>query len=107
MRKGFMSLAGFAILLTLPLIARQKGDVDKGKSVFEKCAICHNAETDEKKVGPSLHGLFQHKKLKNGKPVTEENVLAQINQGGGGMPPFADTLSQEEKDNLLAYLHTL
>jgi mono/diheme cytochrome c family protein len=79
--------------------------MEQGKKVFEQCAVCHNAETAETKVGPSLKGLFQRKKLKNGKAVSDENVLTVINSGGGGMPPFANTLSAEEKDNLLAYLH--
>ena len=88
-------------------VAREKGDMEQGKKVFEQCAVCHNADTAETKVGPSLKGLFQHKKLKNGKPLSEGNVLGVINSGGGGMPSFADTLSAEEKDNLLAYLHTI
>jgi mono/diheme cytochrome c family protein len=41
------------------------------------------------------------------KPVTDANVLAQINTGGNGMPAYADQLSADEKANLLAYLHTL
>jgi cytochrome c2 len=95
------------IVLALSSIAGNKGDAEKGKSTFEQCAVCHNADTDEKKVGPSLKGLFQRSKLKNGKPVNDEDVLAVINTGGGGMPSFADKLSQEDKDNLIAYLHTL
>ncbi len=106
MRKGIV-VTTIVVLLTLSVIARNKGASAQGKSVFERCAISHNADNDEKKVGPALKGLFQHKKLKNGKPVTDENVLRVINSGGGGMPSFADTLSQEEEDNLLAYLHGL
>jgi cytochrome c len=84
-----------------------KGDVAKGKETFEQCAVCHNVDTDEKKMGPSLKGLFKHKTLANNKPVTDENVLAQINNGGNGMPAYADMLSADEKANVLAYLHTL
>jgi mono/diheme cytochrome c family protein len=89
------------------LAALQKGDVEKGKKVFEQCVVCHNTDSDEKKVGPSLKGLFEHKKLKSGKTVSDESVLAQINNGGNGMPTFADKLSADEKQDLLAYLHTL
>jgi len=32
----------------------------------------HNADNDEKKIGPSLKGVFKHDKLKNGKKVTDE-----------------------------------
>jgi cytochrome c len=107
MQRIIISLTSFVVLLAVTVIAGNKGDIEQGKKVFEQCAVCHNADTDEKKVGPSLKGLFQRKKLKNGKSVSEENVLATINSGGGGMPSFADTLSQEQKDNLLAYLHTI
>jgi cytochrome c2 len=82
-------------------------DPAKGKEVFQRCAVCHNATTDEKKVGPSLKGLFARAKLISGKKLTEQNVLARINEGGGGMPAFKDVLSEEEKANLVAYLKTL
>lgn len=84
-----------------------KGDAAKGKETFEQCAVCHNVDTDEKKMGPSLKGLFSHKTMAGGKPVTDANVLDQINKGGNGMPAYADQLSADEKANLLAYLHTL
>ncbi len=84
-----------------------KGDVAKGKEAFEQCAICHNVDNDEKKMGPSLKGLFKRAKLASGKPVNDANVLAQINAGGNGMPAYADMLSADDKANILAYLHTL
>ena len=84
-----------------------KGDAAKGKQAFEQCSICHNVDSPEKKMGPSLQGLFKKKTLQNGKPVNDANVLAQINNGGNGMPAYADMLSADDKANLLAYLHTL
>ena len=102
-----------ALALSLSLSAAPKaggaakGDVAKGKEAFEQCAICHNVGNDEKKMGPSLKGLFKRKALANGKPMTDANVLAQINAGGNGMPAYADMLSADDKTNILAYLHTL
>jgi cytochrome c2 len=87
--------------------AAKSGDPAKGKELFEQCAVCHNVDTDEKKMGPSLKGLFKRKTLQNGKPVNDENVLNQINNGGNGMPAYADMLSADDKANILAYLHTL
>lgn len=84
-----------------------KGDPAKGKEVFEQCSVCHNVDTDEKKMGPSLKGLFKRPKLANGKPVNDANVLEQINNGGNGMPAYADILSADDKANVLAYLKTL
>ena len=83
------------------------GDAAKGKEAFEQCAVCHNADSDEKKIGPGLKGLFKMDKLVTGKKVTEENVLEIINNGGNGMPAYSDMLSKEDKDNVIAYLKTL
>jgi len=91
----------------LPLAAQKPGDPAKGKEVFEQCGVCHSATTDEKKMGPSLKGLFKKAKLTNGQKPTEANVIAIIDKGKGTMPAFADILSKEEKADLLAYLKTL
>jgi len=63
--------------------------------------------TRRNKMGPSLKGLLKRKTLQSGKPVSEENVMAQINNGGNGMPAYADMLSADDKANIMAYLHTL
>jgi cytochrome c len=89
------------------MLSAQKGDAAKGKVVFEQCAVCHNADTDEKKMGPGLKGLYQKDKMANGKKPSDATVLAKINEGGNGMPPYKDTLSDAEKDDLIAYLKTL
>jgi len=107
MRNLVLSSAAGALMLAGLLPAADKGDAAKGKEVFEQCSVCHNTDNDEKKIGPSLKGLFKHDKLKNGKKVTDENVKALINAGGNGMPSYADLLSEAEKANVIAYLKTL
>jgi len=111
MRNGVVGSLAVSALFALSVSAGQggKGDSSKGKEVFEnnQCAMCHAVDTDEKKVGPSLKGLFKKKTLANGKPATDANVMAQINNGGNGMPGYQDTLSAEDKTNLLTYLHAL
>src|SRR6476469_2995906 len=89
------------------LPAADKGNAAKGKEVFDQCSVCHNADSDEKKMGPGLKGLFKKDKLKNGKKPTEANIKAIINEGGNGMPAYADMLADDEKANLIAYLKTL
>jgi len=89
------------------MLSAGKGDAAKGKVVFEQCAVCHNTDSDEKKMGPGLKGLFKKDKMANGKKPTDATVLAKINEGGNGMPPYKDMLSDSEKDDLLAYLKTL
>jgi len=84
-----------------------KGDAEKGKEVFQQCSVCHAPDSDEKKVGPGLKGLFKKDKLTNGKKPTEANIREKIEEGGNGMPPYKDMLGDGEKDDLIAYLKTL
>jgi len=105
---GFAGLAAVVVMLGVGAsTAKAAADVDKGKEVFEQCAVCHNADSTEKKMGPGLKGLFKKAKLTNGKPVNEANVKAVINAGGNGMPAYADMLSDAERADLIAYLKTL
>ena len=89
------------------MLSADKGDAAKGKAVFEQCGVCHNPDSDEKKMGPGLKGLFKKAKMVNGKAPSEANVKAKIDEGGNGMPPYKDMLSDQEKDDLIAYLKTL
>ena len=66
-----------------------------------------------------IHGLHKFKKLRHeddfsfsaGGGDDAPNTGAQFNEliteGSGGMPPFGDSISAEEKDNVIAYLKTL
>ena len=101
----FLLLAGGASAAQKDSAA--KGNATKGKDTFEQCAICHNVDSPEKKMGPSLQGLYKKKTLPSGRATTDGNVMTQINNGGNGMPAYGDQLSAEDKANLLAYLHTL
>jgi cytochrome c len=98
--------AAFLVFSPAPVSAAE-GNAEKGKEVFEQCGVCHNADSDEKKMGPGLKGLFSKAKMVNGKKPTDENVRAIINAGGNGMPGYQDLLTDEERDHLMAYLKTL
>src|ERR1700693_1427010 len=65
-----------AILATgsVAALAAGKGDAAKGKEVFGQCAVCHNADSTDKKMGPGLKGLFKRDKLANGKKITDASV---------------------------------
>jgi cytochrome c2 len=96
------------VLLASSAFAQGKGDAAKGKEVFEQCGVCHNADSDEKKMGPGLKGLFKKDTLADGKTkVTEENVRKKVDAGGNGMPAYEEMLDKKEKDNLIAFLKTL
>ena len=95
------------LLAAVPPAEKGKGDPEKGKAIFTQCSVCHNADSEVKKVGPGMKGLFKRDKLINGKKVTEANVRAMINAGGNGMPPYQELLSDAEKDSVIAFLKTL
>ena len=98
---------GFSLTCSLAMGADKKGDAEKGKEVFQQCGVCHNADSTEKKMRPGLKGLFQNEKMNNGKKPTEANVRAKIDEGGNGMPSYKEMLSDDEKNDLIAYLKTL
>src|SRR6266571_178600 len=56
------------------------GSAAKGKEVFDKkCAICHFADSDQKKIGPGLKGISKRGTFSvNGNKVTTESLKAWI-----------------------------
>lgn len=100
--------------LTIPFALAQSskksapsGDAGAGKDVFEaRCWDCHNPDSKEKKVGPGLQGV-KDGKLPSGKDATHDNILENINKGKGDMPPFKDLLTDQEKEDVIAYVLTL
>ena len=81
--------------------------VERGKEMFDKkCAICHYADNDQKKIGPGLKGVKEGK-LPSGKDTSHAAILKQIEDGGGGMPVFRELLSKEQKDDIAAFVMTL
>jgi len=74
-----------------------------GVAIFNtNCSGCHNL-TAETKVGPGLGPLFTLAKLPNGKPVNDDNLKQWIHTGGGAMPGFS-SLTDDQLNQLLAYL---
>ena len=112
MNGGKIAACGLALVLAASLgfaqKGKSKGDSAKGKELFEQCGVCHNADSEEKKMGPGLKGLFKRATFADGKTkVTEENVRTKVNTGGNGMPAYQEMLTDEERDHLIAFLKTL
>lgn len=79
-----------------------------GRQVYRlDCARCHNAYSSASLDGRSLKGLFQKKFLPSGLPANDRFVGQTILQGRGMMPAFGGSLTSQQFDDLLAYLHTL
>jgi cytochrome c len=103
------TLAGLLLAGAVLSAAAKPGDPAKGKDLFsQNCDVCHNTDSTDVKVGPGLKGLFKRDSLQSKKKVTDANVLDIINKGSpSGMPGFMDSLSEQERADVLAYLKTL
>jgi mono/diheme cytochrome c family protein len=79
-----------------------------GHDVFDNhCANCHNDRNNKPLNGPSLMGIFKKQYLPSGAPANDDRVLSAIVYGYNMMPALGNTMTPDERDDLLAYLHTL
>ncbi|HTB98298.1 MAG TPA: cytochrome c [Terracidiphilus sp.] len=78
----------------------------RGAAVFQSaCARCHYPTTTSGLHGPGLQAITKVKAMPSGAPPTDERLSATILRGHGTMP--GTQLSDEQLNDLLAYLHTL
>ena len=78
----------------------------RGAQVYqEKCARCHYPTTTESLHGPGLQALTKQKAMPSGMPPTDERITSVILHGRAMMP--ATPLTDDQLNDLLAYLHTL
>lgn len=80
----------------------------EGKHLYMvRCAHCHeDNDLQLKKAPPDLHGLFAHTTLPSGTPATDDNVRRTVLSGRNMMPAFEGRFTDEQMNDLLAYLHT-
>jgi mono/diheme cytochrome c family protein len=79
-----------------------------GRRVYDaRCAECHYAYSKRDLRGPSLNGLFKKQFMTSGIPANDDRVTDIIVMGRAKMPAFQNKLTQQQLDNLMAYLHTL
>ncbi len=85
------------------------GSAARGKEVFEKkCAMCHFADKEEKKIGPGLKGLSKRGTFTvNGNKVTTEALTTWIENGDSMMPGMKETLEPAQIKDVVAYVKTL
>ena len=77
-----------------------------GAQVYARaCARCHYPTTTHSLHGPGLQAITKLKSMPSGAPPTDERMTERILHGYGMMP--ATQLSDEQLQDLLAYLHTL
>ena len=98
-------------------VERRKSDAElglnpqqsAGRKIYDShCDRCHEPYSTRGKKGPGLKGVFQHKYLSlSGLPANDERVTDIIRLGRNEMPAYSQTLSSQDVQDLLAYLHTL
>jgi mono/diheme cytochrome c family protein len=98
-------------------VQRRKSDAElglnpqqsAGRKIYDShCDRCHEPYSTRGKKGPGLKGIFQRKYLSlSGLPANDERVTDIIRLGRNEMPGYSQTLSPQDIQDLLAYLHTL
>ena len=73
------------------------GDPEAGAEVFAtNCSVCHGEDGHGGAGGPDLTTMP--------KAQNEPEAIEQVTDGGGGMPPFGGQLSEEEIENVAAFV---
>jgi mono/diheme cytochrome c family protein len=113
----FLLASTATLTLTSCDVQRRKSDAElgltpqqvAGRKIYEQyCDRCHEPYSTRGKKGPGLKGVFQHQYLPlSGLPANDERVADIVNHGRNEMPGFSQTLSAQEVQDLLAYMHTL
>lgn len=91
----------FALLSSAARVpAQSKADAQAGALLFRDkgCAHCHGEGGIGTQKAPALTSLDKSKEW------TPARITNQILNGGQKMPPFADSLTDEEISKLVAYL---
>ncbi len=98
-------------------VERRKSDAElrlnsqqaAGRRVYDNyCERCHEPYSSRGKKGPSMKGVFKKPFLPlSGLPANDERVSEIIRFGHGTMPSFGQVLTQDQIQDLLAYMHTL
>jgi cytochrome c len=80
-----------------------------GKEIFDqKCAVCHFADSDAKKIGPGLKGISKRGTFTvNNNKVTDDTLKTWIENGDTLMPPFKEVLEAPQIKDVIAYVKTL
>ena len=108
----------FSILvLTGCDVQRRKSDAElglnpqqvAGRRIYDNyCDRCHAPYSSRGRQGPSMKGVFQRQYLPmSGMPANDDRVTDIVRMGRNKMPAYAQVLSQQQINDLLAYLHTL
>jgi quinohemoprotein ethanol dehydrogenase len=71
-----------------------EGNAAAGEQVYaDNCSGCHGAQGTGGNGGPDISS-----------PLSASQIIAQVTNGGGGMPAFRDQLDKQQISNVAAYV---
>ncbi len=104
-------------LLTGCEVERRKSDTElglnpqqaAGRRVYDEyCDRCHAPYSSHGRQGPGLKGVFKNQYLPiSGIPANDARVGEIIRIGRNKMGGYGNVLTQQQLDDMLAYMHTL
>jgi len=117
-----LALAGLVTSTAWAGAPAPAGDPVKGKTVFLRCAICHDVAPGATKIGPSLAGLFGRKagtvpgfayspamkaaKITWTAATLDSYVTSPAKLVPGNRMAFAGLTNPADRANLIAYLQS-
>jgi cytochrome c len=121
--KPVLPIAAALLALAVAAPARADGDPAAGKTVFNKCAICHSIDPAKKGIGPTLFGVVgRHSATVEGYAYSEAMKAADKTWDAatldvyltnpkalvpGTKMVFPGLPKAEDRANVIAYLATL
>jgi mono/diheme cytochrome c family protein len=107
---GLLALAGCDV-------ERRKSDAElglnpqqaQGRKLYDDyCDRCHEPYSSRGKKGPSMKGVFKHQYLSiSGLPANDERMTDIIKNGRAKMEGFRQVMTDQQIQDLIAYMHTL
>jgi mono/diheme cytochrome c family protein len=98
-------------------VERRKSDAElglnsqqaAGRQLYDNyCARCHEPYSSRGKKGPSMKGVFKQQYLPlSGLPANDARVGDIIMHGRSKMEGFGQVMTDQQVQDLLAYMHTL
>jgi mono/diheme cytochrome c family protein len=98
-------------------VERRKSDAElglnaqqsEGRKLYDNyCDRCHEPYSSRGKKGPSLKGVFKQQFLPlSGLPANDARVAEIVKYGRSKMEGFGQVMTDQQIQDLLAYLHTL
>jgi mono/diheme cytochrome c family protein len=81
---------------------------ERGRQIFStNCQMCHEVRGSRAVQGPSLEGVYKKRSLPSGAPANDERVRDAIMMGRPNMPGYQNLFTDEQVNDVIAYLRTL